>query len=248
MKNLILKGSETAKRGFENEKDICNKFINWEIDKDYQKWLIIMGYVLSEIDWVKAVILHGYKTDVNVHIQIKLKNVIDTENIQVKLVSNKKGFNQVDKRWLKNYNDLWNIPKDIYILLQYFIGELKPYRKGTKDHRRMFLTEMKKEESKKIINWFSKNKILILSDIIKGRSKFSAEWILMVKKVGNSTRWSLKNVNEVLQYCSNGSIKMSPRGSINISKVNVQRKGGDSGRETANMLQFKLNPTELFDI
>ena len=41
---------------------------------------------------------------------------------------------------------------------------------------------------------------------------------------------------------------MTPRGSIKIGKVTVQRKGGDNGRETANMLQFKLDPTELFDI
>lgn len=27
----------------------------------------------------------------------------------------------------------------------------------------------------------------------------------------------------------------------------MQRKGGDGGRNTANMLQFKLNPAELFD-
>lgn len=28
----------------------------------------------------------------------------------------------------------------------------------------------------------------------------------------------------------------------------MQRKGGDNGRETANMLQFKINPTKLFDL
>lgn len=27
-----------------------------------------------------------------------------------------------------------------------------------------------------------------------------------------------------------------------------RRKGGDGGRDTANMLQFKLDPTQLFDI
>jgi len=27
----------------------------------------------------------------------------------------------------------------------------------------------------------------------------------------------------------------------------MQRKGGDGGRNTANMLQFKLNPAELFE-
>lgn len=28
----------------------------------------------------------------------------------------------------------------------------------------------------------------------------------------------------------------------------MQRKGGDGGRKTAQMLQFKINPAELFDV
>ncbi|MBX7261288.1 MAG: hypothetical protein K1X26_06545 [Chitinophagales bacterium] len=28
----------------------------------------------------------------------------------------------------------------------------------------------------------------------------------------------------------------------------MQRKGGDNGRETAKMLQFKINPAELFEV
>lgn len=34
---------------------------------------------------------------------------------------------------------------------------------------------------------------------------------------------------------------------LKLGRVTVQRKGGDGGRKTANMLQFKVNPTELFD-
>ena len=29
--------------------------------------------------------------------------------------------------------------------------------------------------------------------------------------------------------------------------ITMQRKGGDNGRETAKMLQFKINPVQLFD-
>lgn len=35
---------------------------------------------------------------------------------------------------------------------------------------------------------------------------------------------------------------------LNLGRVGIQGKGGDNGRETANMLQFKIDPTELFDI
>lgn len=246
--NLVEKGSQTAKQGFKNEHTVCDKFNNWKNDEDAEKWLLIMDYDLNNIEYVKAVILHGHKADVNVQVQIKLECAVDTENIQVKLVSNKKGFNQVDKRWLKNYNALWSIPEEVYLQLQYFTGELKPYKDGTRDSRRMFLDEMNEAERTLILSWFEQNKMLILSDIIKGRGQFSAEWVLVVQKTENNAKWILKNINEVLQHYSEGCIKMSPKGSINIGRVGIQRKGGDNGRETANMLQFKLDPTSLFNI
>jgi len=37
------------------------------------------------------------------------------------------------------------------------------------------------------------------------------------------------------------------RGNFRIGRITKQRKGGDGGRPTANMLQFKINPAELFD-
>jgi len=64
--DLIRIGSETAKGGFANERAIAEKFNNWEQDKKAKKWLTIMGYTLKEIEKVEAVILHGYKTDVQI--------------------------------------------------------------------------------------------------------------------------------------------------------------------------------------
>lgn len=244
--NLVQKGSQTAKNGFRNEHDICDKFNNWENDSEAQKWLAIMNYNLSEIESVIAVVLHGFKADVNVQIQVKLKSAVDVENIQVKLVSNKKGFNQVDKRWLKHYKEMWNIPEDIYLLLQYYTGEMKPYKNNVRDSRRMFLDEFNEEEQSKLLNWFKLNKTLVISDIIKGRGQFSAEWILVAQKIDNNARWVLVNINEALQHYSTGDVKISNKGSLYIGNVTVQRKGGDNGRSTANMLQFKIDPTQLF--
>lgn len=169
MDNLVLRGSMTAKNGFKNERDIAEKFNNWKIDTEAQQWLVIMNYDLENIEYVKAVVLREYKADINVQIQIKLKNAVDTVNIQVKLVSSKKGFNQVDKRKLDRYKELWDMPEDVYEILQYFTGEKAPYKENTKDNRRMFLNEMEQEKQDSVIKWFSENKTLILSDIIKGR-------------------------------------------------------------------------------
>jgi hypothetical protein len=127
-KDKILLGSNTAKNGFQNEKDICEKFNNWQKDLEAQKWLVFMQYELDKIEYVKAVVIHGEKADVNVQVMLKLKDAVDTENIQVKLVSNKSGFNQIDKRWLSHYKDLWKMDEEVFRLLQFFTGEKAPYK------------------------------------------------------------------------------------------------------------------------
>ena len=92
-----------------------------EKDKDAQAWLILMKYKLSDIEYVEAVKLPphlGCKTDVQVQVTIKLKKAIDVENLQVKLVSNPKGFNQIDKHWVDKYIEMWEVPKNIVSILK----------------------------------------------------------------------------------------------------------------------------------
>lgn len=246
--NLIELGSQTARNGFKNEQDIVERFNHWQQHSEAQDWLKIMGYDLSKIERVEAVVLHGYKADVNVKVFIFYQKAVDVRNIQVKLVSNKKGFNQIDKRWLKNYQEMWCFDDEILKLLRYFTGELPPCISPSRNKKRMFITEFSEQEQAKILNWFSQNKILVLTDIIRGRGEFSAEWVLVAQKIKDNARWVLKNINEVLQHYGQGEVEISPRGSIKLGRVTIQRKGGDNGRETANMLQFKIDPTELFEI
>lgn len=206
-----------------------------------------MGYNINEIEYVEAIIIHGYKTDVQVQITIKLTSITNTQNIQVKLVSNTRGYNQIDKRWVNKYVEMWNIPYDVEKLLKYFTGEIKPYKTDVKDSRRMFLNEFTNKEQEQVLKFFNKNKTLVLCDIIKGRGSLSAEWMLVAQK-SEVQRWILKPMNVVLNHYSNGEVKITPRGSLKIGRVTMQRKGGDGGRDTANMLQFKINSAELFDI
>jgi len=249
-KDLIKLGSETAKGGFRNEKDVINRFNNWSKDETAQKWLKAMGYKIEDIEYVKASKIRGqYKADIQVRVRIiiKLKSQEDLQNLQVKLVSNPQGFNQIDKRWVDKYVELWNIPEDITKILKLFTGEIKPTKKGLKDKRRMLLTEMDKSDQDKIVNFFKRNKILIVSDLLKGRGEFSADWILVILRVNDKSRWVLKSINEAMNVFGNGDVRITPQGSLKIGKIGMQRKGGDAGRETSKMLQFKINPVELFN-
>ncbi|HJX51042.1 MAG TPA: type II restriction endonuclease [Candidatus Nanoarchaeia archaeon] len=244
----IKLGSQTAKKGFKNERDIAKKFNNWKNDEDAKKWLSIMKYDLNKIEKVVAIVLSNqYKSDIQVKVSIYLKEAISAENISIKLVSNPKGYNQVDKRWVDKYAEMWSMPKQVKKLLKHFTGEIKPYKTNIRDKRRMFLDEFTDEEQQKIQSFFMKNKLLIVGDILKGRGRLSAEWMMVALRIDREVTWTLKPINLVLNIFGNGKVEITKKGSLKIGKITMQRKGGDAGRKTAQMLQFKINPVELFD-
>lgn len=244
-----LLGSETAKNGFKNERDIVEKFNEWKNDDDAKKWLIIMGYSLSEIESVKAYIIHQSKTDVQVIIHVKLKEYEDVQNLQVKLVSGEgRGYNQIDKRWVDKYKELWQMDEDVVEILKHYTGELPPTVKKPRDKRRMFIDEFSDEKKVRLLKFFEDNKVMILTDIFKGRGRMSAEWMLVAQKMDSNARWVLKPMNVVMNYFGKGNVEISNRGNISIGRITVQRKGGDGGRKTACMLQFKISPAELFNL
>jgi hypothetical protein len=249
---LRNRGSQTARDGFENEKEIADKFNNWTEDNEAKEWLKIMAYDLDEIEKVFAVRLPsriGGKTDVQVQITIILKEAISVENLSVKLVSSQKGgFNQVDKRWVDSYANLWNMSGEVIGILKHHVGEILSSRTHLKDARRMYFSEMTQTERETISRFFNENRILIVSDLLRGRGDFSVGWMLVAQRSQNESRWTLKNINEVMNYFGNGEIRFTKDGNIRIGKIGMQRKGGDRGRKTAQMLQFKINPIELFNL
>lgn len=248
-RNLIEIGSKTAKGGFANEKDVVKKFNNWKNDQDAQDWLTVMNYNISEIEKVIAEIIQGHhKADVQVQVTIYFKKVIGIENISIKLVSNPNGFNQIDKRKVDKYIEMWNIPANVATALKLFTEEIKPTKSDVRDDRRMFFDEMENATQKAIVKFFTKNKILILTDILKGNDEFSAAWFMVVwKKKDENPEWIIRDINYVLNFYGDGEIEFTKQGSLKIGKITMQRKGGDGGRESAKMLQFKINPIEIFE-
>ena len=132
--------------------------------------------------------------------------------------------------------------------MQHFTGEKPPKISNPRDERRMFADEFSEAEQEKFLKFFN-NKTLIVNDILEGRGKFSAEWMLVILKLKDTDiiDWALEPINKVLNYFGNGEIIITPRGSFKIGNITIQRKGGDNGRESANMLQFKINPVELIN-
>ena len=111
----------------------------------------------------------------------------------------------------------------------------------------MFANEFSDAEQRLVIEWLKQNKILIVTDVLKGRGEFAAEWMLVAQKMEYNARWVLKPMNFCLNFFGNGKVGITNRGNFHIGRITIQRKGGDGGRDTAKDLQFKINPAELFD-
>jgi hypothetical protein len=238
-------GSATAKGGFLNEDEVRDKFNNWRLDQDAQAWLATMGHKVVDIESVVAGKPHGEKADVQVRVKTKTGETL--EGISIKLVSSPSGFNQIDKRWLRQYASAWKMLPEIVTALRLFTGEDKP-TVASRASNRMYLTEFDKVLQTSIIEFFTANKEMIVSDLLEGDGAAKAGWFMVAWKNTDQPKWKLVSIADAVKFFAEGSVEITRAGNLKIGRITMQRKGGDGGRETAKMLQFKLNPTLLFDI
>lgn len=270
-------GSKTAKGGFANEKAICKKFNAWRKDKEAQEWLKIMGYDIKKLNSVKAIqvptrikksdlskfevdeeeyeqFMRFKKADAQIRIIITIGNILKIENLSLKKANSEADYNQVDKRLVDAYQEMWGFDDNIACWLKLFTGENNPksFIKLTgkiklRDKRRLFLDEMPEDIRNKITDFFKENKIVVVSDILKGRGGLSANWMLVTRynKDEDTTTWTLKDINSAMNCFGRGDVKISPRGSLYIGKITMQRKGGTPD---PTKLQFKIKPCQLFEI
>lgn len=239
----VALGSNTAKNGFKNEDEIRDKFNNWKTDEDARVWLGAMNYKVAEIENVTATKPHGEKADVEV--VIKTKKGETKEGISIKLVSSPNGFNQIDKRWLAHYVRMWKIPPDVEAALKLFLGETPPNR-PSRDAKRMYLNELDTASQKAVIEFFTANRAKIVSDLFSGDGPHAAGWVMVALRSTSKSRWVLKTDADAIKFFGDGKIELTRNGNLKIGLITMQRKGGDGGRDTAKMLQFKINPALLF--
>ncbi|MEZ6061688.1 MAG: hypothetical protein R3C19_15175 [Planctomycetaceae bacterium] len=241
----VRRGSLIAKAGFSNEDHVRDKLNDWMADPDAQAWLKAMNYSPAEIRKVRAEKPHGQKADVVVHITMN-SGQKQTQGISIKLVSGESGFNQVDKRWLKSYAEMWNMPLPVIRAMKFYVGEDAPSRPSRRPDR-MYLDELPDESRAAVVQFFTKNKRRVVEDLFAGDGPQPPQWFMVTQNTEDSQRWTLRELNEVVNFYAEGHVVVTRAGNLKIGRVSMQRKGGDNGRETANMLQFKINPVLLLD-
>lgn len=237
-------GSQTARAGFKNEAEIAAKFENWQNDAHAPEWLRAIGYDPVKVTSVTAENPRGDKSDVVLKIATDAGEKL--HGISIKLVSSERGFNQIDKRWLADYAKMWKMPDDIAEAMKYYVGEKPPF-KTSRDKRRMFLNEFEPDVRERIVTFFETNKKKVVTSLIKGTGRGSADLFMVAQRSGKGERWVIKSIDETIAFFAEGNVEITRAGNLKIGRISMQRKGGDGGRPTANMLQFKLNPAELFE-
>ena len=274
METRVDIGSRTAKGGFAVESYVEKLLNNWKENSLAQTWLLQMGYDLSKIEKLLAIQIpvrlkkndlsrYGFKTkkdfaelqkfkkaDVQVQLHIQFDGCIKLENISVKKANREANYNQIDKRPVEDYQRMWRFDEGIANLLKLFTGENKvsynvsKYRDGKK---RIHMDEFPEDEQKRIIDFFTKNKVRVVADVVKGRGGFSADWILVCKTLKDSDYriWKLVEINNALNFLCQGDVMITKRGSLSIGRIIMQRKGGTPDPTS---LQFKMHPLDLFSL
>ncbi len=238
-------GSRTAKGGFQNEDEIRDKFIAWKTDSDSRAWLKAMNYEIADIVSVTAAKPHGEKADVEVTVTTNSTQRI--EKISIKLVSNQNGFNQIDKRWLATYSEMWKMPPEVIDALRLYVGETPP-QKNSRDSKRMYLDELDGGTQAAVVEFFTTHKDEIISDLLSGNGDHAAGWMMVTFKATDEPKWVIKSSADAIKFYSDGPVELTNAGNLKLGRITMQRKGGDNGRETSKMLQFKINPVQLFEL
>ena len=136
------------------------------------------------------------------------------------------------------------MPADVVETLRLFVGEVAP-QQPSRDARRTFLDEIDASSQQAVIDFFAANRPGIAEYTLAGEGDLAAKWLMVTLKP--TQQWIIVPVMEAAEFFSHGDVVVTRQGSLRIGRITMQRKGGDGGRDSANMLQFKINPAELFE-
>ena len=69
--------------------------------------------------------------------------------------------------------------------------------------------------------------------------------VTRLNRQNKTTTWTLRDINVVMNFFGSGEVSISPRGSLYIGKITMQRKGGTPD---PTKIQFKMKPCQLFNL
>ena len=71
--------------------------------------------------------------------------------------------------------------------------------------------------------------------------------MMVTFKVTDEHKWIIRSSADTIKCFGDGDVEITKAGNLKVGRITMQRQGGDNGQDTANMLQFKINPVQIFD-
>ena len=111
------------------------------------------------------------------------------------------------------------------------------------------MDELSDRQREQVVSFLNKKKKKIVQDVMAGRGRGAARWMLAVEeRLDASPKSALVRMDAVVRYYAEGPALITKTGNLKLGRITIQRKGGDAGKRTAQMLQFKFSPRDLFAI
>ncbi len=239
--------SDIAKSGFITEEQVVSEFNNWKESTITPQW-----FKQIKISDIKHVAAHTTRS-LGKNTKADVLVTINGTQIGISVKKFKASFNQLDKRRIDSYEEMWNIPDNVSTILRKYCGEegFRPIdhkRTNVRDTRRYFLNELDQSEQRDLLEFFTRCQRQIVNDILQGYQEPKADYMLVVQKNGDGLeRSKIVDINTVIEYVL-GPVHITKKGSLKMGKITVQRKGGDAGKSSAQMLQFKFSPQDVLDL
>jgi hypothetical protein len=227
-------GSKEARQGLDAEK-LLAKYLSNNLEK-FGECLSKIGINFSPIS-----VEEKPKGRIKCDIMIKGKDC-SSLCISLKTVTDA-SFHQLDRRWLKEWESILNIPPNIS---QIFQDAILRVAKNPKSH---FILP----DQQKIIAEFIRSHLKqILNEIFKGNENDVRVLAIFQRKEGVIC---LFNMDDVISFFEKQQVSFSNKGIIKIGEfITLQRKGGNSFHikkektdpdHPGNQLQFKFKPLEF---
>lgn len=253
----MSRGSETAKKGFRMEKYIAEVLNYWKTNKLGSALLENMKIDLRVIESVKAArdLPRTAKPDLSVKVFLKNGKVIK-HFISVKEAKKAFSFNHLYKAWVNSFSIEYGLPDQLRKVLKLYVGEISKngvplpdgHISGTEaKKRRLYLSNI--ADSEALVKFFQTNKKKIVRNLLLGYGDFEADYLLVVleDETRSERLYVLVTDEQAVEFYGEGEVGLTSRGNLKIGRITLQRKGGNAGLSTANMLQFKISPASLLE-
>lgn len=178
-------------------------------------------------------------------------DILAMKGISMKTYKPEVSFSQANRGSIETYVE--------ELGMSYGVAEtLRAFVQKNRQGERTMLNEAPASAQDALLDFFRLYQRQIISHVLRGKAKvvLKADWLLLheakdadwVTKIGQRETWHLYPMAKVIDCCCSEAPSITDRGNLVLGLgLTMQRKGGDGGANTANDLQFKLNPKMIHE-